>query len=149
MLSYHQPQSYSMCVQVLGALDESEKFKKFVLVVQVNPDTGVDHGNLQELLLVFEYYLGLDLNFSDLGKLDGVGLQTEEDLHHAVLICVDKGAVHAKASFVIFFGNIDKVTVKIDSLLLCFDSLNVHDFFDRFSDVKFCEVFAEFSGLDL
>ena len=100
------------------------------------------------LVLLYLSYLDNDLNGAITGELESIWLETEEHLHHPLLVRIDRAAI---LSLVVqrVLDNIDKSWEKPCLIVFCFPFLDDYHIIHSLDDVKLLHVDSEFALLDL
>jgi hypothetical protein len=93
-------------------------------------------------------YLHNDFHISILSELECVGLQTQQHLHHSLLVSFHHAAVTSKRIF-FFLTDVQKGCKKVSFVVLSFPLLDNYHIFHRLNYVKLLHIGSEFALLDL
>ena len=85
LFCYDKAQANSFGIYSLRVLDESEQFKQFTLVLNLNAAPCVFYLNLKKLALKFYF----DKNMTRACEFDGVALKAQEYLHKPLFVRYD------------------------------------------------------------
>ena len=119
----------------------------------LDSNSGIDYGYLQVIFIfiLFFDYANFYFNFTMLGELKGVWLETKEHLHDSMFVSGDHRRIKEILIIlcVILSLNICESWKELDFLIKSFLTLNAHYFFDRVNNIKCCDVSSELAGFDL
>ena len=93
-------------------------------------------------------YLHNDFHISILGEFECVGLQTQQYLHHSLLVSLHHGAVGSERVLV-FLTDVHKGWIKIRLVIFSFPLLDNYHVSHCLYNVKLLHVRSEFALLDL
>ena len=125
------------------------------LVFQLDSNAGVNNFYLQVLIILFWNWVPffvdrnevLDLTL--LGELEGIWLQTDQNLNDPLLIRVYDGTLRFKTVFKIVRLNILKLQTQVDILFISLFLLHSYNLLNRFNNINLADDLPELICLDL
>ena len=142
----------------MRVLNKAKKFEKFVLMFIWNPYPCINYRYNQILFKIDLFDFNLNLDTSLQSKFQSIRLKRQKNLYQSLFICFNKWTklllfktlnLDLSIFFRFFAINIYKIWNKLNLFILSLSLLYFHYLFYCFYDIKFTNIFYEFSIFNL